>query len=217
MTAEIIAKLKTAGLTDAEIESMKGADSSNEIATLKRQLDEAERKASGILGDKKKKQQEAEELRARLEELEGKGLGEVEKTKLELERLKSKYEAESKARTELETTYKTERRKAELAKLEKRIGEFLDTVPEDIRQLTIENNFKDIEDLGNTVAVDERLKSVSQKYAGLLKANVPSGAGTKTGRQTTTGNRPIDVSTVSLKEVSKDPAAFLKTALAQVG
>lgn len=214
--AEKVAKLKAAGLDDEAIEAIVGGDSDSEIATLKAKIAEAEGKANGILGDKKKYQQKVDELQAKLDELEGKGLGESEKLKLDMERMKSRLEATEKAKADLETTYKTEKRNSELGKIAQKL-KFLDTVPEDARQLLIATELKDLEDLGNTVLVDERLKSVSTKYAGLLAADVPNGAGTKAGQQDTqTGNRPnLDaLKTKPLADIAKDPKAYVKEFMA---
>jgi hypothetical protein len=215
--AEKTARLKEAGLDDATIEALLGGDSNeSEIAALKAKLAEAEGKANGILGDKKKQQQKVEELQAKLDELEGKDLGEAGKLKLEMERMKARLDKAEKDKTDLEATYTTEKRNSELSKIAQRL-KFLDTVPEDTRSLIISNELKDLQDLGNTVLVDERLKSVSTKYAGLLAANVTSGAGTKAGQQTNqTGNRPtLDaLKTKSLSEIAKDPKAYVKEFMA---
>jgi hypothetical protein len=214
--AEKIAKLKAAGLDDSTIETIIGGESNeSEINTLKAKIAEAEGKANGILGDKKKYQQKVEELQNKLDELEGKDLNETGKMKLELERLKSKYEAEAKARADLETTYQTERRNADLGKIAQKL-KFLDTVPEDTRHLIVSNELKDLSDLGNEVLVSERLKSVSNKYAGLLAADVPRGAGAKAGQQPTAGNRPTldGLKNKALSEIAKDPKAYVREAMA---
>lgn len=217
--AEIIAKMKAAGLTEAEIETITGGDTSSEVAALKAKIAEAEGKASGILGDKKKYQQRVEELTAKLEELEGKDLTEAARLKLDTERMKSRLEAAEKSRADLESTYKTEKRTAELNRIAQKL-KFLESVPDDARQLLISNELKDIEDLGDQIKVDDRLKSVSQKYSGLLAANVASGGGTKSNQQINQpGNRPnLDaVLNKSLAEIAKDPKAYVAAALAASG
>lgn len=214
--ADKIAKLKAAGLDDEAIEAIVGGDSDSEIATLKAQIAAAEAKANGINGDKKKYQAKADELQAKLDELEGKDLGEAGRLKLEMERMKSRLEATEKAKADLESTYKTEKRTGELNRITGRL-KFLDTVPEDTRALLVSNELKDLEDLGNTVLVDERLKAVSTKYAGLLAANVPGGAGTKAGQQNNqTGNRPnLDaLKAKPLADIAKDPKAYVKEFMA---
>jgi hypothetical protein len=216
--AEKIAKLKAAGLDDEAIAAiMDGDDSSGEIATLKAQIAAAEAKANGINGDKKKYQQRADELQAKLDELEGKDLGEAGKLKLENERMKSRLEATEKAKSDLESTYKTEKRSAEMARIAQKL-KFLDTVPEDTRQLLVSTELKDLEDLGNTVLVDERLKAVSQKYSGLLAAQVATGAGTKAGNVSQAGNRPNleALKTKPLAEIAKDPKAYVREFTAAV-
>jgi hypothetical protein len=214
--AEKIAKLKEAGLDDAAIDAiMGGDDSASEIAALKAKLAEAEGKANGILGDKKKQQQRVEELQAKLDELEGKDLGEAGKLKLEMERMKARLDKAEKDKADLETTYQTERRNSELGKIAQRL-KFLDTVPEDTRSLIISNELKDLEDLGNTVIVDERLKSVSSKYAGLLAANVAQGAGAKAGQANGSGSRQSAETIINkpLNEIAKDPKAYVRDCIA---
>ena len=215
--AEKTAKLKEAGLDDEAIAAIiAGEDNSKEIAALNAKIAEAEAKAGGILGDKKKAQQKADELQAKLDELEGKDLGETEKLKLEVERMKSRIEATEKAKADLEANYKTEKRNAEMGKIANKL-KFLDTVPEDTRQLLVSNELKDLEDLGNTVLVEERLKAVSQKYSGLLAADVPSGAGSKTGQPPNPGNRPNDAINKPLSEIAKDPLAYVMAAAEATG
>ena len=214
--AEKTAKMKAAGLDDETIEALLGGDNNeSEVAALKAKLAEAEGKANGILGDKKKQQQKVEELQAKLDELEGKDLGEAGKLKLEMERMKARLDKAEKDKADLETTYQTERRNSELGKIAQRL-KFLDTVPDDTRNLIISNELKDLEDLGNTVLVDERLKSVSTKYAGLLAASVPSGAGTKATGQVSEGNRPNleAIRAKPLSEIAKDPTAYVKEFMA---
>ena len=216
--AEKIAKLKEAGLDEAmlaTVEALIGDDTSGEVITLKAKLAEAEGKANGILGDKKKHQQKVEELQAKLDELEGKDLGEAGKLKLEMERMKARLDKSEKDKTDLEMTYNSEKRNSELNKIAQRL-KFLDAVPEDTRSLIISNELKDLEDLGNTVLVDERLKTISTKYNGLLAATVPSGAGAKAGQNTQAGNRPnLDsLKAKPLSEIAKDPKAYVKEFMA---
>jgi len=157
-------------------------------------------------------------LQAKLDELEGKDLNESGKAKLELSRIQARLEKAEKEKAELENTWKTEKLNAENAKIVQRL-KFLESVPEDARALIVSKEFADIEDRGNTVLMEDRLKLVSQKYAGLLLANVPSGAGTKTGQQTNLqGNRPSldQVKNTPLSTIAKDPLAYVKQFTAAV-
>lgn len=212
--AEKKAKLKEAGLEDSVIEEMiAGEDNTAKIAALEAKIAEAEGKAGGILADKKKFQQKVDELQSKLDELEGKGLGEAEKLKLEMSRMQAKLDKAEKDKTDLESSYKTEKRNAELGKIAQKL-KFLDSVPDDTRTLLISNELKDLEDLGNTVLVEERLKVVSEKYAGLLAADVPNGAGSRAGGNQTKPNRNgIDkVMAMSDDDILKDPANALRMA-----
>ena len=212
---EKIAKLKEAGLDDSAIEAIMSVEPSGELEVLKAKIAEAEGKANGILGDKKKAQQKAEELQAKLDELEGNGLGEAEKLKLEVERMKSKLEKAEADKAAIEGNYTAEKRNATLAQIAAKM-KFLDTVPEDMRSLIVSNELNDLEDLGNTVLVDERLKSVSTKYAGLLAADVPNGAGSKANGNNGDGgtNAPIveKMDSMSDADIVKNAQALVQSA-----
>ncbi len=212
-----IEELKTLGASDDVIKAIVGgddADTDSRIAALEAKLEATEGKASGILSDKKKAQQRAEELQARLEELETKDLGEVEKMKLENQRLMSKLEAIEQAKTELEQTYNTEKRDYSLNKIGGQL-KWLDSVPENLRKMTLQSEFADLQDLGDDTLVSQRVKSIAEKYSGLLASDAPSGAGARPGERTNIGNRPnIDqIKNTSLSEIAKNPSAYVQQAM----
>jgi hypothetical protein len=161
------------------------------IAKLTADLAAANGKSGGILEDKKKFQTQVDELKQQLADLSEKDLGEVERLKLEIQREKSKSEKAEADLTEAKSGYAAEKRNAALSKLGAGT-KWLDTVPADTRDMIIKNEFGDIEDLGNQVLVDAKLKSVSEKYAGLIAADVASGGGSKAGGANTGGtNAPV--------------------------
>jgi chromosome segregation ATPase len=213
---EAMKKLEEAGI-ESDVIAALGADDGvqGRIAALEAKIAETEGKASGILADKKKAQEKAAELQSKIDDLEGKDLGEAEKLQRELEREKSKTEAAEKKLSELETKYGQEKRDADLAEIGSGL-KWLDSVPSDTRKLIISNELKDIDDLGNKVTVEERLKSVSQKYAGLLAADAPNGAGSKAGDAGSAGGKESPtiekIKNMSDAEISADPVAVLKMA-----
>lgn len=212
---EAIKALKDAGVDEAAIAALTADDgTADKIAALEAKLEAESGKASGILSDKKKAQQRADELQAQIDELKGKDLGEVERMKLELERAASKIEALTNESETLKTQYSQEKRDAQLAKIGNSL-KWLDSVPENIRNLTIKNDFADLEDLGNEVMVKERLKSLSENYAGLLASDAPSGAGSKAG-QGSSNVKPTAEALLkpNLSDVAKDPVAYMEAAMA---
>lgn len=183
------------------------------VEALTAKLEASEGKASGILSDKKKAQAKAEELQAKIDEIEGKGLGEAERLQRDLEKMQSKLEAEIQAKTEIENNWKADKRKAQLSQVGNKF-KWLDSVPEKTRNMILESEFSDIDDLGNEVLVKDRLKTVSESYAGLLAANVPSGAGSKPGDGTKSQNVSMEqVKSTPLSDIAKDPKAYVKAAM----
>lgn len=212
MDKAILEKLKAAGFNDAEIAALNPAPvDDSRIAALEARLEAEVGKAGGILGDKKKAQEKAAELQAKIDEFESKGLGEVDKLKLDMERLQSKYDQESTQRAELETTYNAEKRGNALTKIGGQL-KWMDTVPENLRTMTLKNEFDGI-DLGNEVLVTDKLKTITETYAGLLASNVPSGAGSRSGVNQTNQNSSFkQVQSTPLKDISKDPLAYIMAA-----
>ena len=184
------------------------------IEALTAQVEASEGKASGILADKKKAQKQAEELQAKLDELEGKGLGEVDKLKRDLEREKSRVESLIKEKDSLESNWKTDKRNSKLSEIGSGL-KWLDSVPEKTRKLIIENEFADLEDLGNEVLVKDRLKTVSESYNGLLAADVAGGAGSKPTNNKGSSGQSGGIEKVlqmSDADILKNPAAALMMA-----
>ena len=81
-----------------------------------------------------------------------------------------------------------------------------------MRKIAIEKSFADIEDLSNEAIVKDRFKTVTESYAGLLASDAPSGAGSKSGEGATVTK--TDFKNVNLAEVAKDPAAYVRQAIA---
>jgi hypothetical protein len=129
--------------------------------------------------------------------------------------MQSKLEATEKAKAELEGTYNSEKRQYSLNKIGGNI-KWLDSVPEKLRNLTLESEFSDINDLGDETLVSQRIKSIAEKYSGLLASDAPKGAGTRAGEQKTVGNAlTLDtIKNFSLSDVAKDPAAYVRQAMA---
>lgn len=210
---DAIKKLEESGIDADVIKALSGGGSDeNEIALLKAKLADAEGKASGILGDKKKYQAKVEEMQARLEELEGKDLGEVEKLQREIERRDSQIKKLAEEREKIETDWKAEQRNAALSKIGSKF-KWLDSVPEKTRELIINNEFADIEDLGNEVMVGDRLKNLSESYSGLLASDAPSGAGSKAGSPSGGSPSLESLRNKPLSEIASDPESYLKAAI----
>lgn len=212
---DAIKKLEEAGVDAGVIAALTADDgTADRLAALEARLEAESGKAAGILEGKKKAQQKAEELQAKLEEIEGKDLGEVEKLQRELERRDSLVESLKAESEKIKGEWSAEKRSAQLSKIGSNL-KWLESVPEKIRELTIQNDFADIEDLGNEVLVKDRLSSLTESYAGLLASDAPSGAGSRSGNGTGSSSASADaLSKPNLSEVAKDPAAYMTQALA---
>ena len=212
--AKAVEALKEAGIDADVIKALTGDSGTDDrLKALEAKLEAEIGKANGILGDKKKAQEKAAELQAKIDELESKDLGEVEKLKLELERLQSKYDQSEAQRAELESTYNAEKRSNGLNKIGSGL-KWMDNVPEQTRKLILESEFKDM-DLGNEVLVADRLKTINETYAGLLASDAPSGAGSKPGKPSAPTNKPTaeQIANPDLAKVAKDPLAYVQAAI----
>ena len=208
--AKAVEALKEAGIDADVIKALTGESGTDDrLKALEAKLEAEIGKANGILGDKKKAQQKAEELQAKIDELESKDLGEVEKLRLDLERLQSKYEQSEAQKAELESTYNAEKRSNGLNKIGSGL-KWMDNVPEQTRKLILESEFKDM-DLGNEVLVADKLKSINETYAGLLASDASSGAGSKPGDASNQGQKVTreQVANPNLGDVAKDPLAYV--------
>ena len=207
---EAVKKLEEAGIDADVIKALTGeSNNDSRLAALEAKLEAEIGKANGILGDKKKAQQKADELQAKIDELESKDLGEVEKLKRDMERLQSKLDQSESQRAELESTYNAERRSYDLNKIESKF-DWLDTVPEELRSLTVEKAFDGI-DLGNEVLVADKVKTINETYAGLLNSGAPSGAGSRPGQPSAPAQKATaqQIANPDLSKVAQDPLAYV--------
>lgn len=203
-----------AGEINAEIlTALTSTDNDSRIASLEARLEASEGKSNGILGDKKKAQEKATELQAKIDALESKDLGEVETLKRDMERLQSKFDLSETTNTELKATYETEKRDHALNKI---AGEFkwMDSVPKDMRSLIVSNAMEGI-DLGNDVLVADKVKGIRETYAGQLASDAPNGAGSKPGNNSQQeNNAPVldKMAGMSDKDILKNSAQILTEA-----
>ena len=215
MTAEVKKQLEDAGVAAEVIAGMIATEAeAAKVAKLTADLEAANGKSGGILEDKKKFQKKVEELEAANRLLAEKDLGDVEKLNIELERMKSKAEKAESDLTDAKGGYAKEKRNA----AESKIGagmKWLDTVPADVRDMVIRQELGDIEDLGNSVLVDAKIKAVSEKYAGMLAADAPSGGGSKAGSASDGGtNAPVvdQMAGMSDADIVKNAASLVQAA-----
>ena len=181
-------------------------------ATMQAKIDALEGKSAGILSDKKKEQAAKDAIQAELDELKSKDLGEVEKLKLENERMQSRVDAAEQKALEASESLSSTQRKNALNEISKKF-KWMDSVPDNLRDLTLQNEFSDI-DLGNEVLVADKVKTINETYAGLLASDAPSGAGSKPGDASNQGQKVTreQVANPNLGDVSKDPLAYVMAA-----
>jgi len=196
---------------DKNVDAMKALEEkmASMQATMQAKIDALEGKSAGILSDKKKEQASKEALQAELDALKSKDLGEVEKLQLENERMQSRVEAaELKAQEASESLANTQRKNA-LNDISKQF-KWMDNVPENLRTLTLQNEFDGI-DLGNEVLVADKVKTINENYAGLLASDVPNGAGSRSGDAPAPQNKatPEQIANPDLSKVSADPLSYV--------
>ena len=215
MTEEVKKQMEDAGISAEVIASIIAAEGgAAKVAQLEADLAAANGKSGGILEDKKKFQTQVDELKKQLADLSEKDLGDVERLKLELDRANSKAEKAESDLTDAKGGYAKEKRNA----AESKIGagmKWLDTVPADVRDMVIRQELGDIEDLGNSVLVDAKIKAVSEKYAGMLAADAPSGGGSKAGSASDGGtNAPVvdQMAGMSDADIVKNAASLVQAA-----
>lgn len=144
------------------------------VATLEKKVADAEGKAAGILEEKKKAQARADEVQAKLDELESKDLGDVEKLQKQLEKETAAKEIAEANASKTAKEFAATQRKNALHTIGSEV-KWLDSVPTSMRTSAVEQAFVDVEDLSDKPAVKGVLESFVEGHKGLIQAN--SGVG----------------------------------------
>ncbi len=181
---EVLSKLSTVeGISPEDISSLKELitkkDSPN-ASNSEREIKEAKAAQSRILEEKKALQQKVREYEEQLESIKTGGLTEQEKLKKEMEKLLKTKETIEKELNESKNTMVKLQRDYKLEKIRGKI-KYLDTIPEDLRKYSVENAFKEVENLDDEKEVESVLKSYTDAYKGIIASDSTArGSGDKT-------------------------------------
>lgn len=161
------------------ISAIKALDTSEEVTRLSKELEAEQGKSSGILDDKKKYKERAENAESKLKEIEKAKLPEDERHKQEMQELKDKLEAEKVERENQAQEFAKTQREAQLADLTSSV-KWADGTPHPTAKLIISNAMADV-DLSDQDKVNEALNAVKESHKSFIAAEAPGGSGAKGG------------------------------------
>lgn len=169
-------------LTEEEVAELEKLDDSKpENAEWEKKVKESNAKAARILEEKKKIADKYDELAKQLDDIKSSGLSEAEKVQ---EDIKKAQENNAKLEKELADTkaqYQRQGREYRLEKIAKKI-KFLESVPEDMKKMSIEASFSSVENLDDETQVNETLKSFIEAHKGVIESDSPKGSDSQNKR-----------------------------------
>ena len=191
----------------AVLDGVKGALSADELAELEniedskvegdwdKKVKEANAKAARILDEKKKVQDKFEELAKQLDEIQSSGLSEVEKFKKDMLKVQEDKTRLEKELNDTKTQYSRQMRETKLDKILGKVR-FLETIPQDMRLLSITTAFNEVEDLDDETAVNDALKRYVDSHKSVIESDSPKGSNSlqRNLGSSTTKKEPIDMS-----------------------
>ena len=177
---DIIAKLEEKEIDSGIVDAVKNLDQTAEVERLKGELESEQGKTAGILADKKKFKERAEEAEKKIAEAEKAKLPEDERHKQELQELKDKLDAEKAEREKQAEEFAQTQRTAKLADITGSV-KWASSTPHDTAKLIIKNALADVDDLSDQSKVDEILNAVKESHKSFIAADAASGSGGKGG------------------------------------
>lgn len=177
---DIKAKLEEAGVDAGVITAVESLDTSAEVERLSGELDAEKGKNAGILADKKKYKDRADEYELTMKKAEQAKLPEDERHAAELKELKEKIEAGNAEREADKAAFAKSQRDAKIADLTGSVHWAAGT-PHDTAKLIISQALSTLDDLSDQVKVDEVLNSVKETHKSFIAAEAPGGSGSKGG------------------------------------
>jgi len=166
-----------------------------------RKAKEADAKAARILAEKKTAQQKLEELSAKLEEIQNSGLNSTQKLELDLKKAMDSITKKETELNEIKASYKNTTRNYHLEKIQNKIG-FLDAIPDDLKKLSIEAAFRDVEDLSDEESVSNVLKAYNEKNKGILASSKVSGSGNNAKKIATVSQKSVEDQSIEERRAS---------------
>lgn len=179
---KIIEALTEKEVDSGVIDAIKALDQTEAIETLTKELEAEKGKHAGILEDKKKFKERAEKAEKGLKEIEDSKLTVEERTQNQIDELNRKLEEAEKAKVEQDNNFKAKERDASLADITSSI-KWSSSIPHDTAKLIVKESFNDINDLGDKVLVERKIKELTESHKAFISADAPGGTGSKSGGQ----------------------------------
>jgi hypothetical protein len=175
---KIIEALTEKEIATEVIDAVKSLNGSDAVEKLTKDLEAERGKAAGIVEDKKKFKTRAEAAEKELKELQGSKLTVEERTQNQIDELNRRLEEADKAKIEQENQFRVKEREAALADIAGSI-KWSESIPHDTAKLIISNGFSDIEDLGDKVLVERKVKELTESHKAFINAESPAGLGSR--------------------------------------
>lgn len=177
---KIIEALKGKDVDGAIIDAVKTLDRTSDIERLTKELEAEQGKGSGILADKKKYKERAEQAESKLKEIEDAKLPEAERQQKQLQEMQEKLDAEKTEREKQAADFARVQREAVLSDLTASV-KWAEGTPSTTAKLIVKSAFDGIEDLTDKSKIDEVLKVVRENHKSFITAESPGGTGGKGG------------------------------------
>lgn len=173
--------LKEGGVEQSVIDAVLKLDQSAEVERLKGELEAEQGKGSGILADKKKYKERAEQAESKLKEIEDAKLPEAERQQKALQEMQEKLDAEKADREKQAADFAQAKREAALSDLTASV-KWAEGTPTNTAKLIVKNAFDGVDDLTDKTKVDDVLKVVKESHKSFIAAEAPGGTGGKGGK-----------------------------------
>jgi len=161
------------------IEAIKGLADTSAVDTLKRELEAERGKVAGVLEDKKKFKERAEEAEKQLKKIADSKLSDSELAERKLAELEEKLQQSEAERQKEHEAFEAKQREARLSDITGSIR-WADGVPRDTAKLIVSRAFNDA-DLDDKSKVETIIKEITQTHKSFITAETPAGGGGKGG------------------------------------
>ena len=196
---EIIKALEEKEIEGDVITAIKDLDQGEQVSKLTKELEAEKGKHSGILEDKKKFKERAEQAEKSLKEQEDSKLSVEERTQNQIDELNQKLADAEDAKVKQENDFKAAQRETALADITSSV-KWSASIPHDTARLIVREAFKGVDDLGKE-NVAATVKELTETHKAFISAEAPGGTGGKSGSK---GGPPGDDTVLSHKEIQSD-------------
>lgn len=198
---KIVEALKGKEVDDTIIDAIKALDTSAEVERLTKELEAEQGKGSGILADKKKYKERAEQAETKLKDIEDAKLPEADRQAKQLKEMQDKLDAAQAERESDKAEFARVQREAALSDLTASV-KWAEGTPASTAKLIVKNAFNDVDDLTDKTKVDDVLKVVKENHKSFIAAESPGGTGGKGGTGGNSGGGTDKASSIAANQAS---------------